>query len=73
MKNETKTYLIYVCYALSGTCIYKIKTNDINHVIGELYCKSIEQIGCVYYNIYTETKEEFLKNAGYSIITLIKE
>lgn len=73
MKNKTKTYLIYVRYALSGTCIYKIKTNDIYHVIGKLYCKSIEQIECIIYNIYTETREEFWKTAGYSIITLTKE
>ena len=73
MKNKTKTYLIYVRYALSGTYIYKIKTTDIYHVIGKLYCRSVEQIELVYYNIYTETREELWKSAGYSIITLTKE
>lgn len=72
MKNETKTYLIYVRYALSGLRIYKIETNDIYHIIGKLYCNSIERIERVDYNIYTENRYQFWKNADFNIVTLPK-
>lgn len=73
MKNETKIYLIYVRYALSGIQIYKIETNDIYHVIGKLYCNSIEQIQRINYNTYTETRREYWTTQGLSITTLSKK
>ncbi len=69
MKNEKKTYIMRVRYALRGLRIYKIETTDIYHIIGKLYCNSIEHIERIDYSIYTENKDIFWRNLGYKIET----
>lgn len=55
MKNKKINYLFYVRYSLSGLVIYRCKTSDPFHVIGEMMYRELEHIE--YVTFKEETKE----------------
>lgn len=63
----TKDYLFYVHYVLNGLCIYRCKTNDPYHVIGEIMYRSIEAITRMAFCEYNEIKMKFWIDEGYKI------
>lgn len=67
-----KKYLLYVRqYSFLenkyNLYIYKIKTNDIFHTIGEFYYRALEQVKRIDFVEYTPEKEKFWIDSGYSI------
>ena len=44
MESKKINYLFYVKYGLSGLVVYRCKTNDPFHVIGEMVYRSLEHI-----------------------------
>ncbi|MDE6472073.1 MAG: hypothetical protein K2L52_03510 [Clostridia bacterium] len=48
--------------------VYKVKTNDIYHVIGKIYCNAFERIESMSYGLWTKQREEFWEKEGYSVV-----
>ncbi len=67
-----KTYLLYIrkydilCGGYN-LYVYKVDTDNIYRIIGKIVCTSIEEIKRIDYVIYTEEKEKFWKEKGYTI------
>lgn len=62
-----KTYLVKVRYALTGLLVYKVETEDLYHDVGKLVLRSIEKIEDIRYSDWTQEREDFWIENGYTI------
>lgn len=67
MKRETKDYLFYVRFALSGLKVYHCKTDDPLHTMGEMHYRTIERIERMTYIDDKPFRREFWKEQNQTI------
>lgn len=62
-----KTYLFYVRFALSGLMVFRCKTDDPFHTMGEIHYRTIERIDRMTYVEQTQTRLDYWKEQNQSI------
>lgn len=65
--NQTKKYLIYARYSLSGFSVYSVETDDIFHVIGKMHYYSSELIKYFTFTEDEPRRREFWKEENIEI------
>lgn len=63
----TNDCLFYVRYALSVLIVYRCKTNDLYHTMGEMIYRGAEHINRLDFNEWSEHREQFWIDSGYKI------
>lgn len=67
MKTFSGVYLFYVRLWDNKLTVYKCNTKDALHTIGEMYFRSLEKIERIDINEYTEQREKYWLDQGYTI------
>lgn len=67
-----KTYLLYVRqYDITirdfRLYVYKVTTDNVYRIIGKIFSTSLEQIRRIDYNLWTQDRENFWLENGYTV------